>query len=129
MTENQKMNLRSTIKALTNTQNRLLCKIAEDVGFEGVFSRTQINFEDPRINPSDKKKFDIVSKKLYNATWELDKLEQPEVHQARQFTYDLMNLLPLEDAVALLRDAGCNSTLDLVEKLTIKPDLMKELVL
>lgn len=129
MTETQ-MELRSTVKALTNAQNRVLCKIAGDVGFEGVFSRTQINFDDPRINPSDKKKFDIVSKKLYNATWELDKLENPEkVHQARQFTYDLMNLLPLEDAVALLRDAGCNSTLDLVEKLTIKPNLIKELVL
>lgn len=129
MTETQKMNLRSTIKALTNAQDRVLCKIAGDLGFEGVFSRTQINFEDPRINPDDKQKFQIISKKLYNATWELDKLENPEVHQARQFTYDLMNLLPLEDAVALLRDAGCNSTLDLVEKLTIKPDLIKELVL
>ena len=96
MTETQKMNLRSTIKALANTQNRLLCKIAEDVGVDGLFSRTQINFDDPRINPNDKHKFEVVSKKLYNATWELDKLEQPEVHQARQFTYDLMNLLHLE---------------------------------
>ena len=130
--ETDKMELRLTIKALTRNQSRLACKMAEDTGITGEFFHDQIDFDAPRINPMDKEKYDIVTKKINVATVELDKLDninEPERYEAKQEVYDFISLLSLEETINFLKEVGCTSTLELVEKVIENPTLIEEAVL
>ena len=130
--ETEKMNLRSTIKALDFRKSRLACKMAEDVGITGSFFADELPFDDSRIDPADVETYHDLSDRLYNATWKLEKLDfidEPERHVARQTCFDFINLLSLDETIAFLDKAGCCSTLDLVEELIKNPNLIEETVL
>ena len=130
--ETEKMNLRSTIKALDFRKSRLACKMAEDVGISGYFLSDELPLDDPRINPRDVETYHDLCDRLYNATLKLsrlDNIDEPERHSARQTCFDFINLLSLEETIAFLDKVGCYSTLDLVEKLIRNPDLIEDTVL
>lgn len=130
--ETEKMNLRSTLKALEFKRSRLSCKMANDVGITGYFFSDELPFDDPRLNPKDVEKYQNLSDRIYDATWKLSKLEyinEPERHVARQNCFDFINLLSLEDSVRFLRKVGCLTTTELVEKLIQHPTLIEEVVL
>ena len=128
--ETRKMNLRLTIKALTRNQSRLACRMAEDVGITGDFFHDQIDLSDYRIDPTDSEKYQIVTRKLNKANVELERLDyKPARFQARRDAYDFISLLSLEESILFLRKAGCDSTIDLVEKLIDNPNLIEEVVL
>ena len=130
--ETDKMNLRSTIKALDFRKSKVACRMAEDIGVTGYFFADELPFDDPRINPADLETYQDLSDRLYDATWKLSRLDfidEPERHVARQTCFDFINLLSLEETIQFLNKAGCKSTLDLVEKLIRNPNLIEETVL
>lgn len=130
--ETQKMELRSSLKALNYKKSQVACKMAEEVGITGYFFSDALPFDDPRINPSDVEKFQELSNKIYKCTWELDKLEhidEPERHNARQEVFDFISLLSLEESIDFLRDNGCRNTFDLVEKVMQNPQFIEEAIL
>ena len=72
------------------------------------------------------------SKKINVATVELDKLDninEPERYEAKQEVYDFISLLSLEETINFLKEVGCTSTLELVEKVIENPTLIEEAVL
>ena len=130
--ETDKMELRSSLKALNFKRSRLACRMAESVGIRGYFFSDDLPFDDPRINPADVEKYQELSAKIYKFTWELDNLDyidDPERHVARQTCFDFINLLSLDDSIKFLRRVGCLTTTDLVEKLIQNPNLIEEVVL
>ena len=126
--ETEKMNLRSTIKALTYKKDMVALRIAESVGIQGRFLSDELPLDDPRVNTSDKEKFLDLKKRLYNATWKLDKLDDPKRHEARQTCFDFIRLLSLDETKQFLQAAGCKSTVDFTEKLSKNPNLIEEVV-
>lgn len=128
--ETEKMNLRSTIKALSFKKDRVACRIAESVGITGQFFSDELPLDDHRVAPSDKLEFEDLSTRLYNAVWKLDALENDsERHHARQNCYDFVSLLSLDECKTFLELVGCKSTVDLTEKLISNPNLIEEVVL
>ncbi len=130
--ETDKMELRSSLKALNFKRSRLACRMAESVGIRGYFFSDELPFDDPRINPEDVEKYHELSDKIYKVTWELDKLDyidEPERHNARQQVFDFIGLLSLEESVQFLRNNGCLTTLELVEKVIHNPNFIVEAVL
>ena len=130
--ETDKMELRSSLKALNFKRSRLACRMAESVGITGYFFSDELPFDDPRINPADVEKYHELSDKIYKCTWELDKLDyidEPERHHARQQVFDFIGLLSLEESVQFLRNNGCLTTLELVEKVIRNPNFIEEAVL
>lgn len=125
--ETQKMELRSKIKSLEYKKSRLACKMARDCGIQGMFFADELDLNDKRIYPNDRIRFQTISEKLYNATWELDKLEQGvERANARQKVFDTVNSMPLHEGISLLRKHGCLTTFELVEKVVRNPSLLED---
>lgn len=130
--ETEKMELRSTIKALDFHKSRVACKMAEDLGITGSFLADELPFDDPRINQEDVETYQDLSDRLYNATWKyskLDFIDEPERAVARQTCFDFINLLSLDETISFLDKVGCYSTSEFIEKLIKNPNLIEETVL
>lgn len=126
--ETDKMNLRSTLKSLEYEKSRLACKMAEDVGISGYFFSDDLPLDDPRLNASDVARFEFLCDRIYQVSWDLDKLVNPECHEARQTCFDFINLLGLEEGVKFLRKAQCLNTFELVEKVDKNPNFIQEVL-
>lgn len=127
--ETTKMNLRSRIKSLNRKRSKVACKMADAVGITGDFFSDELPFDDPRISSVDVEKYDDLCKKIYDATWELDRLEyidDPKLHEARKKTFTFINSLSLEASLLFLKSRGCSSTFDLIEKVKVNPNIIPE---
>lgn len=127
--ETQKMELRTAIKALTHKQSKLACSMANDVGITGDFFHDQIPFGDKRINPYVEKRYHVITEKLHDAEDQLEKLEYTsERYTARKKVFDFIKDLPVDITISVLRRYGCLTTLELVEKVILYPDLLDEVM-
>lgn len=125
--ETQKMELRSTLKALNYHRSVVACRIYESLGGTGEFFIDELDLNDPRISDVDKDKLMDLNSRIYINTWELDKLDcinEPERHDARQKVFELVDCMTLDETIMFLQEYGCSSTLDLVEKVIQSPGLL-----
>ena len=128
--ETQKMELRTSIKALNFKRSRLACQMAELSGITGEFFHDQIPFHE--LDPKTVNEYNTLSDKIYNLGYKLQKLEyleEPERHAARQQVYDFVNFLTLEENKEFLKKVGCTTNTELVEKVIDNPNLINEVVL
>ena len=130
--EQRLMNARSTVKILDYRFDKIACKIAEDLGYEGWFMHDDLDLDDPRVDPEDKEKFKDYHNRLVRAQWKLDKLEcmkQDDLprYYARVACFTFLGYLPnLDEQIKFLRSHGCLTTTDLIEKLIENPNLIAE---
>lgn len=128
--ETQKMEIRTSLKALDFKRSRVACRMANSLGIVGTFFIDHLPLDDPRLLESDVAELENLQAKIYNLTWKLDALEHDAArHHARQACFDFINLLSLEESKEFLQKAGCLNTTELIEKLIINPSLIEEVVL
>lgn len=127
--ETQKMEARSTIKALTHQKSKVACRIASDLGFTGSFGYEQLDLEDERVHPKDKELFLNLTEKLSQAVWDLEKIEYPSTWRAHQLAFSFLNSLPLNEAVSFLRENNLRDSFDLCRELEKNPNFILEAIL
>lgn len=100
--------------------------MANDVGITGEFFHDQIPFGDKRINPYVEKQYHSITEKLHDAEDKLEQLEYTnERYIARKKVFDFISDLPVDITISVLRRYDCLTTLELVEKVIMYPDLLK----
>lgn len=128
--ETKKMDLQFKIDGLDYKRSQLACDMAERIGIVGLFFIDELPLDDPRIS-NDKEKLLNLEGQIYEATWELDRLEyidEPERHIARKKCFDFVNVLPIEETDKFLKGLGLTSTTDLIEELIKNPNFIEEAI-